>query len=388
MLAIPLVAVACGILLIAQEVVERTILNLVRCTHSEIPEAASSVAGSALPFHRFPERGPEAFQGTTGRRPVLKQAVSAFSLVIQSPVPSPPLPQKQRFSLATRFLAVHLIVCIAISVSYLFRCDGAGAMLAAAAMGFGLSVGDCAVIVACILARRDRGWSFGLGIPSVACGWVMATSVAWPLALVWLDNSSSGVAVVHFAGLALWGAIAALVACCLSDEHRLCPVSGTDDSTSEHIWSWCAVMAIYIAALVVAGIFAPAALELQRALVFEVVVPVFLLLHCIRGRTSCGSPPDKAPGDLPKTAGKAEGFLDDPTLDTTQSLLKRIAQLEQEMTTLRAKAGCVSTLAHEVRTPLNALLACCTLLGDTALEAGQRELLELILSCGSQITNN
>ena len=47
-----------------------------------------------------------------------------------------------------------------------------------------------------------------------------------------------------------------------------------------------------------------------------------------------------------------------------------------------------TTLTQQVRTPLNALLSCCTLLTDTQLTAEQKEYINLMIACGSQITNN
>eukprot|EP00906_Rhabdomonas_costata_P003039 RCo004699 len=43
-------------------------------------------------------------------------------------------------------LLVHLLVCGAVSVSYLFPCEGAGVMLGAAWVGFGLCGGDGAAL--------------------------------------------------------------------------------------------------------------------------------------------------------------------------------------------------------------------------------------------------
>eukprot|EP00906_Rhabdomonas_costata_P009399 RCo013302 len=62
-----------------------------------------------------------------------------------------------------------------------------------------------------------------------------------------------------------------------------------------------------------------------------------------------------------------------------EDLLCTSDQQQGEIAALKAKSGSVSTLAHEVRTPLNALLACCTLLADTALTREQKEYVNLII---------
>eukprot|EP00906_Rhabdomonas_costata_P037806 RCo053340 len=302
-------------------------------------------------------------------------ALSTFSLV----TPSESLPRKTHLDTVSQALIVHLIVCVAVSVSYLFHCDGAGPLLGAASVGFGLCAGDAVALGLSLVLGRSRGWRCGFRSWMLALtrGWVVATALAWPLALVWLDSSS--VAVSHLSGVVVWGVVGVLAAFSEANPSSTYQLSTTSVSTVIGTKSPAvrlAVLGVYSVSLALAGIFVPCSVSAERALLFEVVIPFYAWLHFSFFRPS------------PFARERSQSDLRHSISEIAGQLQQRIAQLELEMTTLNAKAGCVSTLAHEVRTPLNALLACCTLLGDTALEATQRELLELILSCGSQITNN
>eukprot|EP00906_Rhabdomonas_costata_P037775 RCo053280 len=265
-------------------------------------------------------------------------------------------------------LLVHLLVCGTVSVSYLFPCEGAGASLGAALFGFGLCAGDAAALVLSFVHwRRARGWEWQM--PLLSRAWALGTAMAWPLSLVWLD---SGVAVFHLGGVAVWGALGV---------ELLCTGKCSTCSGSQGLAPQLAGLGVYSLAFVVATALASAPLEIERALVANWVLPCFLGLHISSSR-------GVGMGCAPSASSSQPHALKSSFLSETVQLHEQVSQMEQTMTTLRAKAGCVSTLAHEVRTPLNSLLACCTMLGDTALEPGQRELLELMMSCGSQITNN
>eukprot|EP00667_Euglena_gracilis_P003856 EG_transcript_3870 len=72
----------------------------------------------------------------------------------------------------------------------------------------------------------------------------------------------------------------------------------------------------------------------------------------------------------------------------TKSSQEEIDRLKSAGVLLRTKAGFVATLAHEVRTPLNAMLQSITLLRDSSLTEEQIELTQCLLDCGEQILDN
>eukprot|EP00906_Rhabdomonas_costata_P037771 RCo053274 len=310
-----------------------------------------------------------------GPRAHIASARSFSSIPLSMPTPLSHHPTQRTVSFQPyATLLAHLLACAAISISFLLPCEDSGPQLTAAAVGLVLSLVDG--IALGLLGsvgrwpRRLRRWPFA----SLAHAWAATSALAWPLGLVWVDGSGGGVAILHLAGVAVWGVAGVLAVSGDTAGHFRSSTGflGCRDGVKARVLCL-AVQLGYSAALAIAGLFVPASGVVQRALLAEVIAPAFLLIHLSLSILHSRAPSSR--GEGPPLGGTPE-----------PQIQEQLLHLQRCVTALRAKANCVSTLAHEVRTPLNALLACCTLLGDTALEAGQRELLELILSCGSQIT--
>eukprot|EP00906_Rhabdomonas_costata_P037778 RCo053287 len=163
-------------------------------------------------------------------------------------------------------LLVHLLVCLAVSVSYLFPRNGTGAMLGAASVGFVLCAGDAAGLgLSFLYWRRAGGWEWQM--PLLSRAWALGTALGWPLALVWLD---SGVAVFHVGGVAVWGALGVELA-------------GTGECSkcisSQGLAPQLAGLGVFSLAFVVAAALTTAPMEMERALMANVVLPCFLGLH-------------------------------------------------------------------------------------------------------------
>eukprot|EP00906_Rhabdomonas_costata_P026499 RCo037724 len=262
MLAVALTALACGLLEAAWSIWSYTVASNTaeeHVTHS--PSELDFGAPAASPV------------GVPGTRPRITPAMSAFSLVM-----SPPKPTKSiSIPLVSHALAVHLIVCAAISVSYLFRFDGAVAVLKAAAVGFGLCAGDAVALgLSLVPGKSVRGWSLGPWIPAISRGWMASSALAWPLTLVWLGGVSS-LAGLFLAGVVVWGLIGMQVVCSQAEVSSIYQVPTTSVAAasegSRALFLHVTAVGVYSGTLLVTSILITADLAVQRALLAGVVVP-------------------------------------------------------------------------------------------------------------------
>ena len=255
----------------------------------------------------------------------------------------------------------------------------------AAVLSQGLSqgvLGCCIAAVAADLLSVALRWPWTLcarehflARKAVAALLVYGSMLLWPIGMALAQPASGSGASLW--GVVAWGAVAqvdfflffgelllsvrqaSVVCVALGVCYALC-VAGCSAWLADDYGFWPPIEVAPPMASVTSGILFIAYVLLPVTSLLEILWSQLLDLH----------------GDL----SEAMQFIDD--------LHITVEAQQGEVAALKAKSGCVATLAHEVRTPLNALLACCTLLADTALTPEQKEYVNMIVQCGSQMTNN